>query len=314
VDVAGINPHDQKARDLGLFISNLLPAVLTNDVAGTVVALGPGVTKYQIGDRVLSHAGFEGANWNQTGLQEYAINDIGAGFKIPEGVTSEEAATLPTNIIAPLFGLFSSSKGVGIPAPWSEEAKSFDYAGTSVLILGGGSNCGKFAVQLAKLAGIGKIIAVGGPEDELKGYGATHILDRHGGNDVVLEGIRAIVGDDLEYAFDAINPPTGQILGVNALSSTKKGKLARLLPTGPLDESKITAKKAGYELINVFGISQVLPELAYPFWERVPEFLSSGKIKPLNFVLKEGLTAEHANEVLDGYRDGARVVKTHIKI
>lgn len=271
------------------------------------------MTKYQTGDRVLSHAGMTGASWTQTGLQEYAVNDIGAGCKIPDTVSSEEAATLPTAIIAPLFGLFGSVRGMGIPAPWSEEAKSFDYASKTVLILGGGSNCGKFAVQLAKLAGIGTIAVVGGPEDELQNYGATHVLDRHGGYDAVLDSIRKVVGDDLEYAFDAINPPDGQILGVNALSNTKRGKFARLLPTGPVDESKVIGKKLGFEIIDVFGISHVNPDLAYPFWERVPEFLSSGKIKTLKFVVKDGLTVDNVNEVLDGYKNGDRVVKTHIK-
>jgi len=97
VTVAGINPHDHKARDDGLFIAEKLPAVLTNDVTGTVVALGPGVDKYKIGDRVLSHPAFDGT-YTQTGLQEYAINDIGAGFKIPDSITDDEAATLPTSM------------------------------------------------------------------------------------------------------------------------------------------------------------------------------------------------------------------------
>jgi NADPH2:quinone reductase len=299
VDVAGLNPHDQKARDIGLFVSNNLPAVLTNDVAGTVVALGPDVTKYQIGDRVLSHAGFAGKGYPQSGLQEYAIVDVGAGFKVPEGVSNSEAATLPTNIIAPLFGLFASTKGLGIPAPWTQKSKNFDYNGTSILILGGGSNNGRFAVQLAKLAGIGKIVVVGGAEDELKSYGATHVIDRHGGDKAVLARIRSVVGDDLEYAFDAINPPVDQPIGLNALSSTKKGKLARLRPNGPVDASKVIGKKAGYEVIDVFGSSQAQPDVAYPFWDLVPEYLVSGKIKPTKFVVKTGFTAENANQVLD---------------
>lgn len=100
VTVAGINPHDSKARDIGLFIADNLPAVLTNDVTGTVVALGPGVDKYKIGDRVLSHPGFDGKS-AQNGLQEYAVNDIGAGFKIPDSITDDEAATLPTSTFFP---------------------------------------------------------------------------------------------------------------------------------------------------------------------------------------------------------------------
>lgn len=94
-----------------------------------------------------------------------------------------------------------------IPAPWTDQAKTFDYANTSLLVMGGGSNCGKFGVQLATIAGIGKIVVVGGNETELKSYGATHVLDRHGGHDVVLERIRAVVDDDLIYVTTLINPP-----------------------------------------------------------------------------------------------------------
>jgi NADPH2:quinone reductase len=313
VTVAGFNPHDEKARGTGLFIAESLPAVLTNDVAGTVVALGPGVNKYQIGDRVLSHPGFSGT-YAQNGLQEYAVNDIGAGFKIPDSITDDEAVTLPTNIIAPLVGLFDGQNGLDIPAPWSEAAKSFDYRSTAVLIIGGGSSCGKFAVQLAKLSGVGTIVVVGGSEQELKSFGATDVLDRHGGDEAVLERIRKVVGDDLTRVFDAVNPPAGQILGLNALSSSKKGRMARLLPSGTVDETKVVGKQAGFDVVNVFGSSQIKPELAYPFWERVPDYLTSGKIKPLEFTVKEGLTAENANAVLDAYRDGAKVQKTHIHL
>lgn len=211
--------------------------------------------------------------------------------------------------------MFDSPGGVGIPGPWTEAAKSFDYKNTTLLILGGGSNCGKFAVQLAKLAGIGQIVVVGGPEQELKGYGATHIVDRHGSEEVVLEKIRKFIpGDDLIYAFDAVNPPATQTLGLNALSSSKKGKLARLLPLGPVDESKVLGKKAGFEVINVYGSSQARPDVSYAFWERAAGYLESGSIKPLEFVGKNGLTAENANSVLDDYKDGKKVVKTHIHI
>jgi NADPH:quinone reductase-like Zn-dependent oxidoreductase len=284
---------------------------LANDVTGTVVALGPGVDKYQIGDRVLSHSAFTDT-YAQNGLQEYAVNDVQAGFKIPDSITDDEAATLPTNIIAPLIGLFDDQNGVGIPAPWTELARDFDYKSTAILILGGGNNCGRFAVQLAKLAGIGTIVTVGGSEQELKSYGATNVLDRHGGEKVVLERIRKVVGDDLIYVFDAIDPPADQTLGLNALSSTKKGKLARLIRSGTMKKTKLLKNRAGFTLFNVLGLSQIKPELVYPFWERVPEYLKSRAIKPLAFTVKKGLTAENANAVLDAYRDGKRVQKTHI--
>jgi NADPH:quinone reductase-like Zn-dependent oxidoreductase len=318
VTVAGFNPHDGKARNTGLFIAQNLPALLTNDVVGTVVARGPGVNKYQIGDRVLSHAGFTG-NYSQNGLQQYAVNDIGAGFKIPDSISDDEAATLPTSIIAPLVGLFDDENGIGIPAPWTKAAKTFDYNSTAILIVGGGSNCGKFAVQLAKLAGLGTIIAVGGSEQELKNYGATDVLDRHGGEKVVLERIRKVIGDNLNYVFDAVNLPVDQTLGLNAMSRSKKGKLARLLPPsvvppGTVDGDKEVDNPAGFEVFDVLGLSQIKPNLAYPFWERVPDYLTSGEIKSLRVTVREGLTAENANAVLDAYRDGKMAQKTHIHV
>ncbi|KAK8012258.1 alcohol dehydrogenase [Apiospora marii] len=316
VMVAGLNPHDQKGRDFGLFTQNRLPAVLGNDVVGTVTQLGPGVQGISVGDRIVTQGSieFDGGKSDQSALQEYAVADLSALAKIPDSVSDDEAATLPTNIIAPVVGLFYNLQ---IPAPWIDDArsKSLDYAGTAVLIIGGGTNCGRFAVQLAKLAGIGKIVAVGGSDAELKGFGATHVLDRHGGHDAVLARIKAVVGDDLLYALDTVNAPADQHLGVNALSDSRKGLLARLVPTGPIDASKVSrAKKAGYEVLNVFGSSQGNSELCEPFWARLPGYLLSGDIKPLGYVAKQGLDAAAVNEVLDAYRDGGRVVKTHFHI
>lgn len=108
---------------------------------------------------------------------------------------------------------------------WTENAQTFNYTNITLLLVGGGSVAGWFAVQLAKIAGIGKVVVVGGRGHELKANGATHVLDRHGGQDVVLERIRSVVGDDLIYAYDVVNLPEGQLLALNALSSHTKGYL-----------------------------------------------------------------------------------------
>lgn len=310
VSVAGLNPHDYKAQGYNLF-KDTLPFSLSNDVVGKVSKLGEAVTGVAVGDRVVSYGGFAPGS-QQNGLQEYATADAGAFTKIPDSISDDEAATLPTNIIAPLVGLFAMLK---IPAPWTPQAKDFDYTGTTLLLIGGGSSCGKFAVQLAKLAGIGRIVVVtGSAQERLKKWGATHIIDRHGGYDAVLGRIRDVVGDDLVYAFDAISPPEEQILALNALSSHTRGALARLLPIGPVDESKVLGKKAGFDVRDVYGISQAWPELCGTFWSRVPEYLETGKIVPLEYVVKDGLDAGIVNEVLDAYRDGKSVTKPHIHL
>lgn len=210
-----------------------------------------------------------------------------------------------------MIGLFDNLK---IPAPWTPAAKSFDYAGTSLLILGGGTGCGKYAVQLAGLAGIGKVVVVGGKEAEIKPWGATHVIDRHGGYDMVLKQIRDIVGDDLLYAFDAINPPPQQHLGINALSNSKKGTCARLLPLAEIDKSKVSAKGARYELSDVFEDTHDRDELGKQLWDLLPGFLVEKKIVPVKVEVIKSFTAEHFNEALDKYRDGEGAAKTNVHL
>lgn len=272
VTIAGINPHDQKARDIGLFIKDFLPAVLAHDVAGIVTAVGSNVTKFKVGDRVFTQSKLRGSL--QKGLQQYAVADEDFASRIPEHTSDSKAAALPTNVAAALIALFDPS-GLGIPAPWSEEAANFDHADASILIVGGGGNCGRLGAQLAILAGIGKIVVAGGDEKELVGYGATHVLDRHASTEVIVKKIRDVVGDDLVYAFDAINDPTGQHLAVSALSSSKEGTVACLrFSSGEFDKTKIIGvKAAGYKLNNVLGISHMKPDTAKPFWNRIEKYV-----------------------------------------
>lgn len=311
VSVVGLNPHDGKSREYGIFVTGKLPAVLGADVVGKVTKVGAGVTNFRVGDRVVYHPSFFIPTWTQHGLQEYTVADAWAAAKIPDSITDDQAATLPTNTIAPIVSFFALLK---IPAPWVPEAKEFDYASAAVLIIGGGSSTGKFGVQLAKIAGIGRIVVVGGNEAELKGFGATHVLDRHASHEDLLAGIREIVGDDLIYAYDTVSNLEGQLLPLNALSSTKKGGLARLLPLGQVDKSKVIGKMAGFEVFDVFGSSHAHADVTRGYWARLTEYLESRQITPLGYVVKQGLTAENANEVLDAYRDGKPVKKTHIHI
>lgn len=174
-----------------------------------------------------------------------------------------DTVSLLSNIVAPLVALFHDTNRLGIPAPWTKEAEAFDYKGQTLLIVGGGSNRGRFGVQLARLVGIGEIVVVGseGSEDEIKCYGASHVVYRDSKD--VLDEIHEVVGDDLVYAYDAVNPPEGQLLTLNALSNAKKGTLASLLPM-PIDQSQVKGKAAGFEVKKVFGMSQYRAELCPP--------------------------------------------------
>lgn len=317
VSIAGPNPHDQLSRDLGLFVEDFIPAAITNDVVGTVTALGSNVTAFAIGDQVFGQSSFEKGS-PQNGSQEYCVLDSAFTAKIPAGISADEAATLPVNACTSAISLFDEAN-LAIPAPWTPSAATFDYAAQSLLIVGGGTACGKFGVQLAALAGIGTIVVVGGPEDELKSFGATHVLSRHLPYEETLRQIRAIVHDTLLYAYDTANPPEGQILAINALSSSsaKRARFARLLPIGPVDETKIDPeiRKVGFELCDVHGSCHGHAELSKGFWETLPAWLAEGKIRPGRFEVQEcGLDVDRWNALLDRYRNYEPVVKTHFHL
>lgn len=315
VTVAALNPHDQKVRDWGHWFKDDLPTPIANDIVGVVDKIGSDITKFEVGDRVFTYGNWLEKGHFQNGLAQYAIADEAYTAKVPENLNDHDVATLPVNISASAIGLFEESYGLGIPALWTVEAKSFDYANTTLLIIGGGSNCGRLAVQLAKLAGIGKIVVLGGKEEELKKWGATQVLDRHGGDEAVHSRIKSAVGDDLIYVFDAVNPAETLYVGINALSSTRKGRVARLLPTWPHETAKVTKKDDEYEVKNIYGIPHG-QSLGKGLWANIGEYVKDGKIVPLKYEVADGvgLDAGKVNEVLDRYRDGKPVVQTHFRV
>lgn len=146
-------------------------------------------------------------------------------------------------------------------------------------------------------------------EEELKSYGATHVLDRKA-SDLGAQ-IHALVGDDLIYLYDTFNRGDHSF-NVSLLSSSKQGTLAHLCP-GKVDEAVAAQKKAGYEERQMNGSSENHPELAVLFWKVFPEWVEKGEIKVLPYKVIEGLDAEKANAVLDGYRDG-KATKWHVRL
>ena len=266
------------------------------------MSLGPAVPAgaFAPGDRVFGQTNFLKGTADHCGLQEYALLHADAAAKVPTGLSDDDGASLPCNLIAAFWALFGA-EGLRLPFPWpGAPAPALDYAAQTLAVLGAGSNCGKYAVQAARLAGFGRIVAVAGPGgfEELRGYGATHVVDRHAAD--VAAQVRAITGDDLIYALDAFN--LDHTLGVSLLSSSRRGTLATLVPGKP-DESEIGEKRAGYEDRFSSGKSHAQPELAAKFWKCLPGWMAADTIRATGWEVLEGLDAGKVNAVLDSYRD-----------
>ncbi|MFF7802546.1 NADP-dependent oxidoreductase [Streptomyces olivaceus] len=142
VRACGLTPADWHVVD-GLLAAHLppLPRGLGLEVAGTVDALGEGVTGVQVGDRVFGPAAFDGPT---AGAAEYAL--MPAWARVPEGVTAEQAAALP----------------MAAETAWRALGDLGVQPGELLLVHGAGTTVGEAAVRFALHRGI-RVVATAGP-------------------------------------------------------------------------------------------------------------------------------------------------------
>ncbi|KAJ6789294.1 hypothetical protein PWT90_10176 [Aphanocladium album] len=303
----GLNPHDRKIRDLGAIVPiEFFPYITGNDVAGVVHAVGDEVTNVKVGDRVFTQAA--SSSHDTSGLQEYTLTSATLLGKIPDTLSFEEAATLPVCVPSVVTAMFHSS-GLGLPL--FDNVIEFDYPSKTILILGGGSNCGKAAIQLARLVGFGTIAAVASktPEKEakLKQLGATIVIDRHSPS--LQDEIRSKVGDDLIFAVETVSQGEhAHTLGVGALSKHTRGTLVTITH-GTVDESAIGEKRAGYDKRFTVGSSHKYPDFSQKVWSHLPNWIELGHIVPFSFRTIKGLNAAAVNVAIDEYRGKGEVPK-----
>jgi len=88
---------------------------------------------------------------------EYAVSPQHTVFKIPEGTSFEEAATIPLVVTTSAIALFRRQH---LPPPWSPIPA--DGPPTPLIIYGASGAVGTFAIKLARASNIHPIIAIAG--------------------------------------------------------------------------------------------------------------------------------------------------------
>jgi alcohol dehydrogenase len=168
VKASSLNYHDVFTRRGMPGIKIPMPVIIGLDVAGEIVEVGPGVTGWSKGDRVLVDPinRVEGGLMGETvngGLAELCKARAHQLIRIPEGVSFEQAAALPVAYGTALRMMTTIGQVT---------------AGEKVLILGASGGVGVCCVQLAKLAGAYVIAAAGSEEkgERLKALGADEII------------------------------------------------------------------------------------------------------------------------------------------
>ncbi|CAI5500027.1 unnamed protein product [Closterium sp. Naga37s-1] len=172
VSAASINPVDWKIQNAYIPILPLrYPATPGMDIAGDVVGLGPGVTKYKVGDSVFGSS----SPFKLGALAQYAVLPASGSAPRPAAVPPEVAAALPIAGETALQALRNSA-GLPLPSTPADDVKG-GYNGR-VLVANASGGVGHLAVQLAKLAGAHVTATVGARNFEFaKKLGADEVLD-----------------------------------------------------------------------------------------------------------------------------------------
>ena len=158
VYAAGLNPVDYKTATNGN-PNWTYPHILGLDVAGTVHEIGEGVTGWEIGDRVVYHGDFN----KKGGYAKYAVTTAHTISRIPDSLSFEEAAALPTAGYTAYQALFRK-----LPMDSIE----------TILIHGGAGGVGGFGIQLAKNAGKTVITTASARNhDYVSSLGADYVID-----------------------------------------------------------------------------------------------------------------------------------------
>ncbi|MGY4928371.1 NADP-dependent oxidoreductase [Streptomyces sp. 900105755] len=162
VEAAGVGPWDGLEIDARWDVGLRLPAALGVEGAGTVLAVGAGVSQFAVGDRVLAHeaplpagSGF----W-----AERVLINADHAAACPPDLDAAHAAALPVNGLTALQALEKLDLG----------------RGQRLLITNGGGGTGALAVQLAAAQGI-EVTATASraAAERLLGLGAKDVIDYH---------------------------------------------------------------------------------------------------------------------------------------
>ncbi|KAJ8114285.1 hypothetical protein OPT61_g3807 [Boeremia exigua] len=232
-------PLDLHQNDGGLLVKH--PQVLGDGTAGTIVEVGPDAKRLKVGDKVF---GFTWRSRAEKAHQEYVTVEEWLLAKLPDGFTLAEAVTLPNNFVTVFH---AATANLGIDLPWP---KPDDYAPTNadspVLIWGGSSSVGQFAIQILRYYGYNNILATASRKhhERLRSLGAKGQFDYNDRN-VVTSLLQAGGETGIPLILDCIGSKYGSIAPISQVAQSG-AKVAVLLPVIVRDSTETEAPE--YEM------------------------------------------------------------------
>jgi NADPH2:quinone reductase len=265
-----------------------LPGSPGGDVAGTVEALGDGVTNLAIGDRIV-------ADVHHGAYADYAVADAKWAIPIPASLDAAEATLLPS----PAQTAYHAIKESGQLKP-----------GETILIDAASGGVGHLAVQIAKAMGAGLVIGTASSQEKLD-------FVRELGADITInytdddwdEQVRtATNGRGADVVLETVG---GDILTKSVQLTAQFGRLVfygsaggNIQPINPLALSRMKTV-AGFAL---YAMLYNMPDAIAAGQRDLLDMITSGKVRPVVHTRLSLDEAVKSHEIMEARTHFGKVV------
>jgi NADPH:quinone reductase-like Zn-dependent oxidoreductase len=214
VGFSSMNPADRGTDD------HRTPKVMGSDIAGTIIAVGPGCSRLKVGDEVWGDIGANASFSTAAAGGAVTTKQLGAWAEVcvaletqlslkPSNITQLEAGVLPKVAL-------TSWKALA----WYADARAWSsrtVGAPTVLILGGSSGCGTCAIQIARAFGAKAVHTTCSARnvEYCRGLGADTVVDYT--NEAWVD---AFGPDSLDVVYDCIGEASS---GDGAMATLRSG-------------------------------------------------------------------------------------------
>jgi len=261
------------------------------EIAGEIAAIGPGVSGFKLGDRVL-------ALLAGGGYAEYALAAAPLCLPVPEGVTMIEAAAIPETYFTVWTNLFQ---------------RGGCKSGDTVLVHGGTSGIGTTAIQLASAWGA-RVFATAGSPDKCRAcerLGAVRGIDYK--TEDFVEVVRgATEGRGVDLILDMV---AGSYVARNIEAAAMEGRIVTIsllggakaeINMGHLMQKRLTLTGSTLRARTVAQKAIVAEAVRKNVWP----LLAAGRVKPVVHASFPLAQASAAHALMESSQHIGKIVLT----
>jgi NADPH2:quinone reductase len=251
------------------------------EIAGEVVAVGPGATRHKVGDTVMSLVA-------GGGYAQYCIAQDAQAMAVPPALSIEEAGALPETLMTVWHNVFE---------------RGALKKGETLLIHGGSSGIGTLAIQLAKAFGAKVIVTVGSQDkgEACLKLGADRAIN-YKTEDFVAEVKAATDGAGADVILDMVG---GDYIDRNYDAAAVEGRIVQIaflagVPKASANFAKLMVKRLHHTGSTLRPRSNAdKAAMVAAIEDKVMPLLREGRVKPLmdsSFPLEKAADAHRRME------------------